>query len=167
MLLSTNGRRFLFCVSRTTRAALSQKYLLNTNNSLYISPTHFVMNSSFSSTASAFETSGDYETFVERVLLRFEEDFEELSDKVDIDDLSLSHGVLTFTLSNKTYVINQHTASKQIWLSSPFSGPKHFSYDIKSNEWVDTKGGLNLHELLGKELSEYFKTKIEFHGPHK
>ena len=52
-------------------------------------------------------------------------------------------GVLTITHPKGTYVINKQPPNKQIWLSSPVSGPKRF-------DWVIT--GAGQHE---KEGSEY------------
>ena len=44
-------------------------------------------------------------------------------------DTTLSDGVLTVKLgSHGTYVLNKQTPNKQIWLSSPVSGP--YRYDI-------------------------------------
>lgn len=36
----------------------------------------------------------------------------------------------------KQYVISKHTASRQIWVSSPISGGLHFSYDATSKHWL-------------------------------
>ena len=53
------------------------------------------------------------------------EDYESLSG----GDTTLSDGVLTVKLNvHGTYVINKQTPNKQIWLSSPVSGP--YRYDI-------------------------------------
>ena len=42
-------------------------------------------------------------------------------------DVSLASGVLTaFIPGHGTYVINKQTPNKQIWLSSPYSGPARF-----------------------------------------
>ena len=35
-----------------------------------------------------------------------------------------------------TFVINKQTPNKQIWLSSPFSGPKRYAYDAAADQWV-------------------------------
>ena len=43
-------------------------------------------------------------------------------------DPTLADGVLTVKLGGKfgTYVINKQTPNKQLWLSSPVSGPARF-----------------------------------------
>lgn len=52
--------------------------------------------------------------------------FEELLEEIPDADVALSDGVLTVKLGQDkgTYVINRQTPNRQIWLSSPVSGPK-------------------------------------------
>lgn len=53
-------------------------------------------------------------------------------------DTTLSDGVLTVKLgSHGTYVLNKQTPNKQIWLSSPVSGP--YRYDIHKVQYQRTK----------------------------
>ncbi|MCJ1480447.1 Mitochondrial chaperone Frataxin [Schaereria dolodes] len=76
-------------------------------------------------------------------------------------------GVLTLTIPPLgTYVLNKQPPNKQIWLSSPVSGPKR--YDLvssargvregeeanggKGGEWVYLRDGSTLTELLKEEL---------------
>lgn len=49
------------------------------------------------------------------------------------------------------YVINKHNYAMQIWLSSPFSGAYHFSYDPNSLRWKD-RNYVELRDLLAREL---------------
>jgi len=78
---------------------------------------------------------------------------EEANDAQDcLDDALLHDGVLTLILNTgKQYVINKHTPSRQIWLSSPVSGAGYFSYDSTTERWKD-KQGQELGTLLEKEL---------------
>lgn len=74
-------------------------------------------------------------------------------------------------ISNKhgTYVINRQSPNRQIWLSSPQSGPKRFDYvPSKDNEqvgkWVYKHSGEVLHELLQSELSPILTdVDLDFH----
>lgn len=94
---------------------------------------------------------------------------EELSDKLDIilddrydkgADVSLNNGVLTVTVDeDNTYVINKQTPNKQIWLSSPLSGPKRF--DFLLGQWVDKHSKVELKKLLSEELSQLLKAEIK------
>ena len=64
----------------------------------------------------------------------------------------------------KYYVLNKQTPNKQIWLSSPISGPSRFEYDT-SGMWKHYRTNEDLLQLLNKELNENFaktaKEKIE------
>lgn len=51
--------------------------------------------------------------------------------------------------SHGTYVINKQTPNRQIWLSSPLSGP--FRYDYHEGAWVYHRDG---RELLGQLQAE-------------
>lgn len=62
------------------------------------------------------------------------------------------NGVLNVYLAKHgTYVINKQTPNRQIWLSSPKSGPKR--YDYVEGSWVYSHDGISLNELLSRELS--------------
>lgn len=61
-----------------------------------------------------------------------------------------------------TYVINKQPPNKQIWLSSPISGPKRFDYvvtsegqdskqDTAAGGWVYLRDGTYLNEIMQKE----------------
>lgn len=62
-----------------------------------------------------------------------------------------------------TYVLNKQPPNKQIWLSSPVSGPKRYDWvvvgegfhqkqDAGKGEWVYLRDGSSLTEILRKEL---------------
>lgn len=79
-------------------------------------------------------------------------------------------GVLTISLGSTygTYVINKQTPNKQIWLSSPTSGPKRFDFvyaanDNKNGYWIYRHTGTTLHELLDTEFSAILNVKTTFH----
>ncbi|KAF7250436.1 Frataxin, mitochondrial [Varanus komodoensis] len=105
-----------------------------------------------------------YEKLAEETLESLTDFFEDLADKSftpEDYDVSFGSGVLTVKLGvNKgTYVINKQTPNKQIWLSSPTSGPKR--YDWTGKKWVYSHDGVSLHELLAKELSAALGTKLD------
>ena len=69
--------------------------------------------------------------------------------------------MLTIQLgSHGTYVINKQTPNKQIWLSSPTSGPKR--YDFIDETWIYKHDNVALHDLLTEEFSNIFNQKIDF-----
>ncbi|XP_055962903.1 frataxin, mitochondrial [Sorex fumeus] len=105
-----------------------------------------------------------YERLAEKTLDALAEFFEDLADKPytsDDYDVSFGSGVLTVKLGGDlgTYVINKQTPNKQIWLSSPTSGPKR--YDWTGTNWVYAHDGVSLHELLAAELTDVLKTKLD------
>jgi frataxin len=62
-----------------------------------------------------------------------------------------------------TYVINKQPPNKQIWLSSPITGPKRFDWVVLgeaqnqkegggSGEWIYLRDGTTLSELLEQEI---------------
>ena len=73
-------------------------------------------------------------------------------------DASYSNGVLNVRLgaTNGTYVLNKQTPNRQIWLSSPISGPKRFDLDVSRDQWIYRRTGESLIGLLGAELASLF-----------
>ncbi|GAA5989975.1 hypothetical protein JCM5350_002353 [Sporobolomyces pararoseus] len=63
-------------------------------------------------------------------------------------------GVLTLKLGEEkgTYVINKQPPNKQIWLSSPLSGPKRYDFDPKEKVWFYARDGSTMNGLLNEEL---------------
>ena len=76
--------------------------------------------------------------------------------RVDLASLdpSYSQGVLTLRTSNGTYVINKQPPNRQIWLSSPVSGPKRYDWVAfgDGGGWVYLRDGSGMSELLREEL---------------
>jgi len=70
-------------------------------------------------------------------------------------------GVLTLKLGpNGTYVINKQPPNKQIWLSSPRSGPKRYNFNQDTKQWVYSRDGHSMNALLSNELSVVFKEPV-------
>lgn len=72
-------------------------------------------------------------------------------------DCEYSAGVLTLYFPpHGTYVLNKQPPNKQIWLSSPVSGPKRYDYvkikGSREGDWVYGRDGSRLSELLDREL---------------
>ncbi|CAE6461161.1 unnamed protein product [Rhizoctonia solani] len=76
-------------------------------------------------------------------------------------EVDYSSGVLTLKLDDKgTYVINKQPPNKQIWLSSPRSGPKRYDLDTTHNEWFYHRDNTTMRSLLEEELSKVFGRPI-------
>lgn len=81
-------------------------------------------------------------------LERLSDDYPDL-----IPDIELTQGVMTLMVPLVgTYVINKQPPNKQIWLSSPVSGPNRF--DLVQGEWVSLRDGSKLLDVLNQELNE-------------
>lgn len=106
----------------------------------------------------------EYDKLADETLDSLADYFEDLMDEpftgADFDVLFAS-GVLTVKVGGDhgTYVINKQTPNKQIWLSSPTSGPKR--YDWTGERWVYSHDGVGLHELLSEEFSLIFNKHID------
>ncbi len=97
---------------------------------------------------------GDYEfsALAESTLL-FIADTIEAQDPQGRIDVDFHSDILNLTTKEGVFVINKHTAAKEIWLASPRSGPHHFSY--VAGTWL-SKGNVNLFNVLQAELEITF-----------
>ncbi|XP_010422488.1 PREDICTED: frataxin, mitochondrial [Camelina sativa] len=80
---------------------------------------------------------------------------EDYGDDVQIDGFDIDYGneVLTLKLGSLgTYVLNKQTPNRQIWMSSPVSGPSRFDWDRDANAWIYRRTEAKLHKLLEEEL---------------
>lgn len=92
----------------------------------------------------------DYHTFSDETMENILTAFEELGESVPDLDVELSQGVLSLDLPpNGSYVINKQPPNKQIWWSSPLSGPKRF--DLVNGVWTSLRDGSTLQEALEEE----------------
>jgi len=87
-----------------------------------------------------------FETLADGLLATLEET---LGDHVDAE---LQGGILTVEGDAGTWIVNKHAPTRQIWVSSPMSGARHYAFDEGSGRWQDTRGGGDLLEALGSEL---------------
>ncbi|KAL8126719.1 hypothetical protein AgCh_013842 [Apium graveolens] len=85
------------------------------------------------------------------------EKIEEYGDSVDIDGFDIDYGnqVLTVKFGDLgTYVLNKQTPNRQIWMSSPVSGPSRFDWDQNSQAWVYRRTKEYLFKILESELAQ-------------
>ena len=87
-----------------------------------------------------------FESLADSLLAALEEG---LGDHVDAE---LQGGILTVDGNDGTWIVNKHAPTKQIWLSSPKSGARHYAFDAGSGHWRDTRGGADLLAHLSAEL---------------
>jgi frataxin len=98
-----------------------------------------------------FVDTNAFETLAQKTLERL---FDALEDAIGADaDVDFEGGILTIELEDgRQYVINKHTASQEIWLSSPISGAVHFAHDADTGQWASTRGSEVLMCVLSTEL---------------
>ena len=87
-----------------------------------------------------------FETLADSLLATLEE---ALGDHVDAE---LQGGILTVEGDEGTWIVNKHAPTRQVWLSSPRSGARHYAFDAGTGQWRDTRGGDDLLAVLGAEL---------------
>ena len=78
---------------------------------------------------------------------------ESLEEAIGVEgDAELQGGVLTVQGDAGTWLVNKHAPTRQIWLSSPKSGAKHYAFETGAGVWQDTRGGADLLATLSGEL---------------
>ncbi len=82
----------------------------------------------------------EFHALADAALARIEGSLVALEDDVDGFDASNAMGVLTIKLGAKgTYVLNKQAPNRQIWWSSPVSGPRRYAYDTDKRTWMPTR----------------------------
>ncbi len=96
------------------------------------------------------------------------------AEDVDNDDhpteVNNAGDVLTIKNSSGTWVLNKHNVTKQLWFSSPKSGPSKYSYVMQNGQnmgeggvWVNERDGTSrLSAILQSEFSTIYKKPIEY-----
>ncbi|KAI9903206.1 hypothetical protein N3K66_002558 [Trichothecium roseum] len=109
------------------------------------------------------------DTYLENALLKFEE----IQDKNAAVDVEFSAGVMTIGIPGVgTYVLNKQPPNKQIWLSSPVSGPKRYDWCVfgegqtdkegtAAGRWVYTRDQSTLDALVLEELDVDLQAPID------
>lgn len=95
----------------------------------------------------------DYHSVADEFLEDIVEQLESVSEKHAAVDVDYADGVLNLELPPLgDYVINKQPPNKQIWLSSPISGPNR--YDLVKGKWTSLRDGSELKEVLEAEVGE-------------
>ncbi|KAI1196508.1 mitochondrial chaperone Frataxin [Nemania serpens] len=108
-------------------------------------------------------TDGEFhelaDVYIENLLVQYEK----MQDSRTDIDVEYSSGVMNLTINDiGTYIINKQPPNKQIWLSSPTSGPKRYDWvvisegqdqkqDTAAGDWIYLRDGSSLSELLRDE----------------
>ncbi|KAF9136228.1 Mitochondrial chaperone Frataxin [Mortierella sp. 14UC] len=106
----------------------------------------------------------DYHTVSDASMDRMVEYFEDLGDEHEIPgyDVEYQSGVMTLKLGDKgTYVVNKQPPNKQLWLSSPTSGPKRYDFDAEHKVWFYGRDHHSLKFLLDTEITKAIGIEID------
>ncbi|KAI5288795.1 Mitochondrial chaperone Frataxin [Ascosphaera aggregata] len=101
-------------------------------------------------------TDEQYREYSEEYLENLQYEVEDMVEQGSNLDVEYSSGVLTIVAPDKgTYVLNKQPPNKQIWLSSPITGPKRYDWVLLREEmgdWIYLRDGSRLTDLLKEEL---------------
>lgn len=100
--------------------------------------------------------SSTFSILASRAIAYISDQIEE-QDSSGIIEVDYLGDILKLVTSKGEYVINKHSAAKEIWLASPISGPYHFYH--YNDKWIN-KHGIELFPLLEQELAQFTKIKL-------
>ncbi|KAF9888128.1 Mitochondrial chaperone Frataxin [Aspergillus nanangensis] len=113
-------------------------------------------------------TDSEYRDYAEHYLNVLQTELETAQEEGSDMEAEYSAGVFNINVpSVGTYVLNKQPPNKQIWLSSPISGPKRFDWVLVGDQmhekqdtrpfingqWIYLRDGTNLTDLLNSELT--------------
>ena len=94
-----------------------------------------------------------FDSLAEKELHKISELVEERSEKIDLDSLEFNEGVVTIAFNSGVFVLNKHSASRQIWYSSPVSSPAYFELlGGNGQPWWSSRVGMTLREKLKADI---------------
>jgi frataxin len=94
----------------------------------------------------------DHSTFTQLAAKEIDYLYESIESKLIDIDIDLISDVLYIYTDKGDYVINQHSPSKQIWLSSPVSNASYFDYDSDNKQWIN-KQKYSIRSILSLDLN--------------
>ncbi|KAK7336326.1 hypothetical protein VNO77_16863 [Canavalia gladiata] len=97
---------------------------------------------------------GEFQRLADSTIHSLQEKLEDYGDSVEVDGFDIDYGndVLTVKLGELgTYVLNKQTPNRQLWLSSPLSGPSRFDWDREAKAWIYRRTKANLNKILEEE----------------
>ncbi|EKV04886.1 Frataxin [Penicillium digitatum] len=113
-------------------------------------------------------TPEEYYEYAEHYFNVLQNELEKVQEEGSEIEAEYSAGVLNISVpALGTYVLNKQPPNKQIWLSSPISGPKRYDWIVEGDymhekqdsrpfvngQWIYLRDGSNLTDLLNSELT--------------
>ena len=93
----------------------------------------------------------------DRTLDAIHDTVEVWADDMDLRDLDITYemNVLTLSFGTKgTFVLNKQAPAQELWMSSPVSGPAHYTYCSQNQAWKDTRNDEELLPRFEQELQQ-------------
>jgi frataxin len=107
-----------------------------------------------------FQTEADFHAVADSTLETIQETMELLLERVQSEEFEVDYasGVLTMAVPpHGTWVLNKQTPNRQIWWSSPVSGPRRYEYENEMWTYTRSDGGADtLGQALAKEMKELY-----------
>lgn len=114
-------------------------------------------------TAPTYVSTSEYNKLADACIEELRDRLEQEQEKREDIDVEFSTGVLEVSTSKGTYAFNKQAPNKQIWLSSPLSGPMRFDWVVTGEslnqkegsgkgEWVYLRENISLSDVVRKEL---------------
>jgi frataxin len=98
--------------------------------------------------------SSAFETIADAALADLQAKIEAALDDAD-PEVELRGGILTVILDDGSqFVINKHSPTRQIWVSSPIGGAAHYSWDDAAKVWRSTRSDAELRAALAADLAQ-------------
>ncbi|XP_071696029.1 frataxin, mitochondrial-like [Rutidosis leptorrhynchoides] len=164
---SSNSIRIHFHNSNFVRHSVSSLILITSyNNTCGCSRNLCSQTSNFNEVLSQGPTAVDYSALLQEdefheladaTMYDLLEKIEEYGDSVDTDGFDIDYGnqVLTVKFGDLgTYVLNKQTPNRQIWMSSPVSGPSRFDWDQYTKTWIYRRTKAKLLDTLETEIKQ-------------
>jgi frataxin len=105
-----------------------------------------------------------FNRIAEASILGFQEQIEKAADSQAVDvDVDYSDSVLKIRIGSiGTFVLNKQPPIRELWYSSPLSGPAHYVHDPERGWWCK-RDGHKLLDLLQKEMSQALGAPVSMH----
>jgi frataxin len=109
-------------------------------------------------------SEGEFDHVADSLLESLENTLDRLSVQLNPEEITCAYGVLTLDFGKRgVWVLNKQSPNRQIWWSSPISGPRRFEYSREKKQWVWTRDhSVSLHSLLSSEISSFSGSKVVF-----
>ena len=104
--------------------------------------------------------SDDFSSLASKVILYISDQIED-QDTDGVIEVDYLGDILKLLTDKGEYVINKHSAAKEIWLASPISGPYHFFF--YNNKWIN-RDGVELMSLLEGELKQFVDVRLSMNS---